>query len=81
MDFTFNNKIDLQTKNEMIQSFKHSHQTQQTQKRQQTQQRQHLQDNLNEPSMKWANKYLDYQFKNIKKIKSQVTPYPYDYDK
>ena len=72
MDFIFNNKIDLQTKNEMIQSFKHSLKIQQTQK---------LQDNSNEPSMKWANKYLDYQFKNLKNIKSQVTPYPYDYDK
>jgi len=72
MNFIFNNKIDLQTKNEMIQSFKQSHKIQQTKK---------LQDNSNEPSMKWANKYLNYQFKNIKKIKSQVTPYPYDYDK
>ncbi len=83
MSFTVKNFIDKKIKEDMLKSFQHSQIQMEMDKTQKEQTPQFIDYEYEdeEPSMKWANKYLELQFKLRKTHKPQPTPYPYDYDK
>ena len=80
MNFPIKNFIDKKIKEDMLKSFQHS-QMKMIKTKTEKEDIHYKYYEEKEPSVKWANKYLELQFKLRKTHKPQPTPYPYDYDK
>ena len=78
--FIYKNKIDSEMKQDMLKSFQ---QTAKTAKINIQNEKEFEKEVLEEqePSMKWAIKYLELQYKLMETHKPMKTPYPYDFDK